>query len=82
MPPKANDKGAMAVFTVGHQLGAVGEAFMCSAIDEAPGFINAETGEEMEDLLNKEETKKKILKGELKPLGIEHIYHLFPRDKK
>jgi len=73
----------MAVFTCGHQLGAVGTAFMVSAAEEASGFINADTGEEMEDLLNDMEgTKQKIIKGELRPCTIEHIPILFPRDKK
>ena len=72
----------MAVFHTGHQLGAVGTAFMCSAIDEAPGFIDANTGEEMEDMLDKEELKQKLIKGELKPCGQQHIYSLFANDKK
>ena len=80
--PKKDEKEAMAVFTVGHQLGAVGAAFMHACIDQAPGFIDAETGKEMEDLLDKEDLKKKVLTGEIKPCGMEHIYYMFPRDKK
>ena len=48
---------------VGHQLGAVGAAFMCAAADQAPGFIDAETGEDMEESLTAEEVKAGILSG-------------------
>ena len=64
----------MAIFHVGHQLGSVGAALMHAAIDQAPGFIDANTGEEMEQLLSLEETKedlkKKVLTGEIKPCGM------------
>lgn len=79
---KKEEEGAMAIFHVGHQLGAVGEAFMCAAIDQAPGFIDADTGEKLEDLLDKEDLKQKVHNGELGPCRMEHIYHLFPKDKK
>ena len=82
MAPKKDEKEVMAFFHVGHQLGSVGQALMCSAIDDAPGFIDASTGQEMEDALDKEDMKKKVLKGEIKPCGMEHIYYLFPQDKK
>ena len=58
-----NKKEAMACFHVGHQLGAVGAAFMCAAADQAPGFIDAETGEDMEESLTAEEVKAGILSG-------------------
>ena len=75
MPPaKKEEEGAMAIFHVGHQLGSVGAALMHAAIDQAPGFIDANTGEEMEQLLSLEETKedlkKKVLTGEIKPCGM------------
>ena len=65
MPPATqnNKKEAMACFHVGHQLGAVGAAFMCAAADQAPGFIDAETGEDMEESLTAEEVKAGILSG-------------------
>ena len=72
----------MVFFHVGHQLGSVGAALMHAAIDQAPGFIDAETGQEMEAELDKEDLKKKVLTGEIKPCGMEHIYHLFPKQKK
>ena len=82
-PPKKDDeKGAMAIFHVGHQLGSVGHAFMDAAIDQAPGFIDVNTGKEMEGELDKAELKRQALKGEIKPCGMEHIYYMFPRDKK
>jgi len=79
---KKDQKEMMACFSVGHQLGAVGTAFMCAAAEQAPGFIDANTGEDMEDLLDKEQVKQDIIAGKLKPLGQEHVYHVFPRDKK
>jgi len=79
---KKGEKEVMACFSVGHQLGAVGTAFMCAAAEQAPGFIDANTGEDMEDLLDKEQVKQDIIAGKLKPLGQEHVYHVFPRDKK
>lgn len=86
MPPaKKEADGAMAIFHAGgHQLGSVGQAFMAAAIDQAPGFIDADTGEDMEELLDKEELKKKVLTGEIRPCGPEHIYPLFSHkeDKK
>lgn len=131
MPPATqnNKKEAMACFHVGHQLGAVGAAFMCAAADQAPGFIDAETGEDMEESLTAEDVKAGILSGKCasmpgskppafqpggapspcppssdqrllrcgcscmrepptlqirryKPCTIDHIYHLFPKDKK
>ena len=82
-PPKKDDeKGAMAIFHVGHQLGSVGHAFMDAAIDQAPGFIDVNTGKEMEGELDKAELKRQALKGEIKPCGMEHIYYMFPRDEK
>lgn len=59
----SNKKEAMACFSVGHQLGAVGTAFMCAAADQAPGFIDAETGEDMEASLTAEEVKQGIIAG-------------------
>jgi hypothetical protein len=50
---------------------------MCTAVDEAPGFIDAATGKDMEDLLDKEEVKKGIMEGKYKPLTIDHVYHLY-----
>ena len=44
MAPKKDEKEVMAFFHVGHQLGSVGQALMCTAIDDAPGFIDASTG--------------------------------------
>ena len=91
MAPKSKDKEAIAFFTVGHQLGSVGEGLMASAIDEAPGFIDAADGKTMELLLNgeecslpdfKEDLKKKLHKGEVGPCRMEHIYYMFPKDKK
>ena len=86
MPPaKKEADGAMAIFHTGHQLGSVGQAFMQAAIDQAPGFIDADTGEDMEDILDKEELKKKVLTGEIRPCGPQHIYPLFngaDKDKK
>ena len=52
------------------------------AIDQAPGFIDVNTGKEMEGELDKAELKRQALKGEIKPCGMEHIYYMFPRDKK
>ena len=84
MPPATGkkEKEAIAMFSCGHQLGAVGTALMCSAADEAPGFIDAATGLEIEEELDKEEVKQKIIKGEYRPCTIDDIYYLFPRDKK
>jgi len=79
---KKKEKEVMAMFSVGHQLGAVGAALMCAAADQAPGFIDANTGEEMEGMLDKEQVKRDILAGKLKPLTIDHVYHVFPKDKK
>ena len=53
----------MAIFHTGGQLGAVGAAVMCAAADQAPGFIDAETGEDMEESLTAEEVKQGILSG-------------------
>ena len=36
----------------------------------------------MEGELDKAELKRQALKGEIKPCGMEHIYYMFPRDKK
>jgi len=76
----------MAIFHTGHQLGAVGEAFMCAAIDQAPAFIDGDTGEDMESALSleehKAELKQKVHDMEIGPLRMEHIYHIFPKKEK
>ena len=45
-------------------------------------LVDAETGEDMEESLTAEEVKAGILSGKYKPCTIDHIYHLFPKDKK
>lgn len=88
MPPTKKDEGEGIVFfhpnaTNGRQLGSMAEALMCSAIDDAKKLYNIDgTETDLENLLNKEEAKAQVMSGDIKPLGIEHIYDLFPRDKK
>jgi len=33
-------------------------------------------------MLDKEQVKRDILSGKLRPLTIDHVYHVFPKDKK
>ena len=79
---KGKEQEVMVCFSTGQQLGAVGTAFMCAAADNAPGFIDAATGKEMEDLLDKEEVKKGIISGKYKPCTSADIYRLFPKEEK
>ena len=79
MPPaKKDEKEVMAIFSLPGQLGAVGTAFMCAAVDEADGFVDAATLEDMEGLIDKEELKKGIMKGTHGPCHEEDIARLFP----
>ena len=76
------EKEAVVFFSLPGQLGAVGEAIMCGAIDDAETFIDAATMEEMEGEIDKEEMKRKVMKGEITPCRAEDAYYIFPRDKK
>ena len=86
MAPKGKEEGIVFFHpnaTNGRQLGAVSHALMASAVDDAKSIYDIDgTETSLEDLLTKEEVKGKIIKGEIRPLGIEHIYGVFPRDKK
>lgn len=81
MPPpaqKQGDKEAMVIFSLPGQLGAVGTAFMCEAAEQASGFVDAATMEDMEDLIDKEEVKKGIISGKYRPCTEEDVARLFP----
>jgi hypothetical protein len=71
MAPKKDEKGEGLVFfhpnaTNGRQLGSVSHALMCSAVDDAPGYIDIDgTETDLESELQREELKKKIIKGEV-----------------
>ena len=59
-------------------------AWQAAMVDEAETIIDANTLEkmEMEDLLNKEEIKKKIIDGTMGPCSGADMSRLFPADEK